>query len=543
MSEEDSEWIKQLPELEGLFVDHGKLSFVETLEIADDTVTAAALVRPFSLLSLPFFRRKPPTPSKDPLTILRSASAFIDSGETVDYDTAVKVLVALRTYIVDLKTDAAKSIETLTQGEQLLEVYLRGFCVAARAASEGRWNREMAEASKDCLMGYLQAHRQASEETKHIWRPHILAAIFPPSPDDSHLLTPVFDLPRQLTEEILHHHMQRPGGKKALRDSAGEELATDPVAEHGPEAESLLDSLSIFSRLVAALETLPLSTRADVPTKTSKAKLKARDDEAKRRPLRIGLETRITQCELATALASVDVVNIKVRARGKSRSPTPELLSDEGSSVESDDEVDVKPDFRSQVSKSPEVLRPDDESKDDKGENGNGGVWDEKAEDILYDLLEYSRQLIDDRHSSVLTDTPQRAEWLGTIPSPNLPRTPTPKTPGSASEDSNESESESDSDSDSDLDPSSSQAGSTPLRAIFRLQDRYEELRLAVWLSLPPDSRGKMSAYMRGAPTPTQMLRVKGPNMGAAKFKEMMNGRIGEAWDRLGMALLKKFDR
>jgi hypothetical protein len=30
MSEEDSEWIKQLPELEGLFVDHGKLSFAET---------------------------------------------------------------------------------------------------------------------------------------------------------------------------------------------------------------------------------------------------------------------------------------------------------------------------------------------------------------------------------------------------------------------------------------------------------------------------------------------------------------------------------
>jgi hypothetical protein len=367
--------------------------------------------------------------------------------------------------------------------------------------------------------------------------------MFPPSPDDSHLLTPIFDLPRQLTDEILHHHMQRPGGKKTLRDSAGGAFTTDPVKECGPEAESLLDILGVFSRLVAGLDTLPLSIELDKPIKTSKAKLKAIDDEAKRRPLRIGLETRITQCELATALASVDVVNIKVRARGKSRSPTPELLSDEGSSEDSDDEVDVKPDFRSQVSKSPEVLRPDDESKDNEGENGNGGVWDEKAEDILYDLLEYCRQLIDDRHSSVLTDTPQRAEWLGTIPSPNLPRTPTPKTPGSASEDSNESESESDSDSDSDLDPSSSQAGSTPLRAIFRLQDRYEELRLAVWLSLPPDSRGKMSAYMRGAPTSTQMLRVKGPNMGAAKFKEMMNGRIGEAWDRLGMALLKKFDR
>ena len=514
---------------------------LKSWKLADESVTAAALVRPFSLLSLPFFRRKPASPSDDPLNVLRSASAFIDSGEHAEYDTAVKALVALRTYIVDLKTDSSKSTETIFQVEQLLEAYLRGFYVAAQAASIGKWNTEMAEASKDCLTGYLEAHRQAAEESKDIWRPHILAAMFPPLPGDSHLLTPIFDLPRQLTDEILNHHMQRPGVKKALRDSAGEAFTTDPVQEHGPEAESLLGIWGVFSRLVAGLETLPLSHQLDMPTKTSKAKLKAINDEAKRRPLRIGLEARITQCELATALASVDVVNIMIRARGKSRSPTPELLSDEGSSVDSDDEVDIKPDVRSQASKSLKVLRADDDSKDDEGENGDGVVWEEKAEGILYDLLEYSRQLIDDRHSSVLTDTPQRADWLGTSLSSNEPMTPTPKTPRSASQESEDTESESD--SDSDLDPSSSQAGLTPLRAIVRLQDRYEELRLAVWLSLPPDSRGKMSAYMRGAPTPTQMLRVKGPNMGAAKFKEMMNGRIGEAWDRFGMALLKKFDR
>jgi hypothetical protein len=134
-------------------------------------VTAAALVRPFSLLSLPFFRRKPASPSNDPLITLRSASAFTDSSETADYDTAVKALVALRTYIVDLKIDAAKSTETPTQGERLLEVYLRGFYAAARAASIGRWNTEMAEASKDCLMGYHEAHRQATEEIRDIWRP------------------------------------------------------------------------------------------------------------------------------------------------------------------------------------------------------------------------------------------------------------------------------------------------------------------------------------------------------------------------------------
>ena len=423
-----------------------------------------------------------------------------------------------------------------------MEAYLRGFYVAARAASVGSWVSEMSEASKDCILGYLETQRQASEEIKNVWRPHILAAMFPPSTDDSHLLTPVFERPRQLTDEILHHHVQRSGGKKALRESAGKSFSTDPVKEHGPEAESLLDVLSVFSRLVADLETLPLANQTDMP-KTSKAKLKAMDDQAKGRPFRIGLEARITQCELATAVASVDVVNIKIRARGRSRSPTPELLSDAESFVDSDDEVDVKPDLRSQARKFPAVTRTDDDSKTDNGENGDEVLWDEKAETILYDLLEYSRRLIVDHHSSVLTDTPSRADWLGSPPASHVLRTPTIKSPGSASEEDEESESVSESETDSDLDPSSSQAGPTPLRAIFRLQDRYEELRLAVWLSLPPDSRGKMSAYMRGAPTPTQMLRVKGPNMGAAKFKEMMNGRIGEAWDRLGMALLKKLDR
>jgi hypothetical protein len=32
MSEEDSEWIKRLPELEGLFSDHGKLPRVEIVK-------------------------------------------------------------------------------------------------------------------------------------------------------------------------------------------------------------------------------------------------------------------------------------------------------------------------------------------------------------------------------------------------------------------------------------------------------------------------------------------------------------------------------
>jgi hypothetical protein len=36
------------------------------------------------------------------------------------------------------------------------------------------------------------------------------------------------------------------------------------------------------------------------------------------------------------------------------------------------------------------------------------------------------------------------------------------------------------------------------------------------------------------------MMKVKGPDMGDAAFKEKINGRIGEAWDRLGLGLLKE---
>jgi hypothetical protein len=510
--------------------------------LADNIDPAASLIRPFSLLSLPFFRRKATPPSDDALTTIRCASAYVEPGDSIDHETAVKAVKALQILVSRFKTaNTPQPTDLEAQVEILLEAYLRVYYITARAVIGGIWNAEMAVASRQSLLGYLEAQPKVTEEAEEIWRPHLLGAIFPPSVD-SYLLNPLFDRPRRLVDEIQHHHLQRPGGKKVLRDSVGESSLMNPVKEHEAEALHHIATLRLFLSRIADMGPLPLPTRLDSSSKVSKAKLKLMEEEDKCRPRRIALESCIVQCELATALASVDVPNMKIRARGKSRSPTPELLSDEGSSVDSEEELDVKPDIRSSTAQSPEA------DCDDGSGIGDGEVraetsvvWDEMAEGTLDDLLEYARKSLDDRHSAVLTATPQRLDWLGTTPITNPSNSPEPKSVVSECEDDSDFESESE--PDSDLDPSSDQAGATPLRTVFRLQDRYEELRLAVWLSLPPDSRGKMSAYMRGAPTQPQMLRIKGPDMGGAKFKEMMNGRIGEAWDRLGMALLKKFDR
>ena len=506
---------------------------------ADNTVSATSLIRPFSLLSLPFFRKKTSFAPTDALATLRIATTRAEFDETIDFDIAVKAMIALQGFIRRTRPQIKATNQADFSVDELHEAYLRGFHIAARAASSGKWHPEMGQAARECLSGYTRLDPRVGEEAKDSWRPHLVGAIFSATLEESYLFAPIFHRPRQLTDEIQHHHIQRSGGKKALRDTAPSQ--PDPVRDHEEEAEHLIDLLDLFERHVEEYETLPGPTPLNNPTKLSKAKLKTMDDTATRRPMRIALETRITKCELATALASADIVNMKARAREKSRSPTPELLSDAGSSVDSEEvdvKRDIKPDIRNRSSKSYEP-GPSREG-DDGGETQGGGiVWDERAEEILYECLNHSCRLLEQRHSAVLTNAPQRSDWLGTDSVAQTHKSPVKGDAAHVSDSDSDLESE----SDSDADLSSSQAGATPLRAIFRLQDRYEELRLAVWLSLPPDSRGKMSAYMRGAPTQTQMLKIHGPDMGDAKFKEKINGRIGEAWDKFGLALLKKFDR
>jgi hypothetical protein len=344
-----------------------------------------------------------------------------------------------------------------------------------------------------------------------------MGAMLDDEDEKSHLLTPLFAKPRRLADEIQHHHIQR-SGKKALRDMAGVPGQVDPVKEYEEEGAPLVALLDSFQDHINALAVEVFTGESKQPVGCPADTLPKRGfNVGRRRYLRIALESRITKCELAAAFASADIGNMKLRAKDISRSPTPELLSDDDSSVDSE-ELDAKPGVLTLEEDTLVSQAGASNSADSKTENKESTLrWDEEFEDTLYECLEYSRRLIEDQHWMALLQ-----RQIGDTACKN------------------DSESEYNSDSESEEEQESSQTGPTPLRAIFRLHDRYEELRLAVWLTLPTDTRGKMSAYMRGAPTTTQMMKVKGPDMGDAAFKEKINGRIGEAWDRLGLALLKE---
>ena len=131
-------------------------------------------------------------------------------------------------------------------------------------------------------------------------------------------------------------------------------------------------------------------------------------------------------------------------------------------------------------------------------------------------------------------DQIDRADYLGE--DPQIPLSPSPKSAINASKheigtadeespDEDEGEGDDGEEDESDEDEDDSSENSTPdtypcpLRSLFALHDRYEEQRLAVWTSLPTESRVGMGTYMRGE-----------------------EGRVGEVWDGAGMILLLDYD-
>jgi hypothetical protein len=442
-------------------------------------------------------------------------------------------LTTLRTYISDFKSSGAKHDPDESRVDLLYELYLRGFFIAATAGqktAEGE-RSDMQQAARQCLIGYIMLESHISETKWKSMVSHITGSIFEVLPG-THLLTPLCQLPRQLTTEVQEHYIQRAGKKQSPATPPN-----DPVRDNEAYAMHLLDLLNLFGRHVDTYDILPgASPRGE---KQTKAKVKAEAEAAKARPKRIALEAAIVACELATSLASADIAEVKARASRGVMTTVPELVPDNGSVTSSeadDDEGDVKPDIR-------EVNKSEDRAQSSRASNEAAidyptdvAEWDELAEGTLIRCLETALNLVENRHWSSLTQALNRSEWLDeTIPSEKAASLPPKDSDVDSDTDSEDPESDADSDSPGDTGP-------TPLRAIFRLQDRYEELRLAVWLSLPPDSRGKMSAYMRGIPTMNQVKATKESRMDDEVFKDKIKGRIGEAWDRLGLALLKRFD-
>jgi hypothetical protein len=216
---------------------------------------------------------------------------------------------------------------------------------------------------------------------------------------------------------------------------------------------------------------------------SKEAKTKAQKEEEKQRPLRLDIEVGLVKCDLALSMGTVGIKWIKRRA------------------------------IRDLKHKGEEEEEEEEEKEEDQEE---GAEWEAIAEEALVRCLETAKELMEEKRGAVLSDTIDQDDWVHDYDSAK-PVTHKKALPDPDSDEDSEASSTSSSEDDADED--GQETYPCPLRTLFRLHDRYEEQRLAVWLGLPSDTRPGMGTYLRG---------------GA--------GRVGEAWDGLGVLLLLDYD-
>lgn len=251
------------------------------------------------------------------------------------------------------------------------------------------------------------------------------------------------------------------------------------------------------------------------------AKTKAQKEEEKRRPMRVAIEARMLRCDIAMNMANRDIKAIKARALKRQHAKVVEIESDDESEGEKEEEdrkpeIDVKP----TILETEAVMKVEAQVEDNKPE-GEKVKWEDIVAAALMECLESTRKLLQEKRASVLTSFLDREEWLGSEGTSIMRhKSLSPLVDGS---DESDDDSVDSSDSEEEVD----ETYPCPLRSLLRLHDRYEEQRLAVWLSLPVSTRGSMGAYMRG-------LEID---------EENNEENVGRKWDEVGLLLLLDHDR
>ncbi|KAK4688055.1 hypothetical protein P7C73_g2051, partial [Tremellales sp. Uapishka_1] len=513
MADHDIYTITSLPTFEGLFCRH-----------------TSSLLKPFSLFSL--FRSTPTLPSLSLLQPIFNPATF----------TPIKSLVSLQSFSTQLRDallpggKGGKPTEIDERLSQLLLAYLHAFHLTSQVLWEQSvyvFNsadiEDMKKAQRQALEGVflLYDHLQSSLNesiTSAISEinSNLLASIFPAS-NRHYLLTPIFIAPRALVSRLQHQESRPTAGNKRL---AALPSSTTAICEE--QATNMLLMLELFVARVSAIRVIPISIsenksdhgEGDESTKELSKKRrplgkraaplleKETKQEEESRSLRIALEGRLLLVDLALTLATSNIKQVQVRAH---QAPVSELESESESGL-SDCEEDVK-----------QEIGPADEHATHPETEPEPSKWGPRAEEALVSVLLSSRDLLSEGRAAVVSSLLTRTEWLDDpvapedIPLPSTPR----KSPSPSDEDDSNAESDEDFGSESEDENSEDAINqhACPLRTLFRLHDRYEEQRLAIWLSLPQEQRGKMTAFMRGE-----------------------DGRVGEAWDEFGAVALVDYD-
>ena len=438
-----------------------------------DLISGSSIVRSLSLLS--FFRSS--RPHLDQRLLLPLESLPIDPLPTTKH--VHKAIDAFQQYLGNLtaclrQTGATTTHITLDVA-RAMEAYANAFKVAAAIAWCEPGDVTVARTLEASLKGAVRLYGFLSSLPPEViddvaqikidkMGKIILATAFGGvSADTIGHLAPLFARCRSLVSSL--QTTFRPMAHfKGIRGSP-------PPNNHVTEGEAL-EAVSLLETLVdelAEVHRLP----GPRPSKT-----KAQKEEDVRRPLRLAIEARVMSCDVMMSMANRDIDSIKRRAH----------------------------------------LAMPDNADQPTSNRSSATEWEVMGEAALIRCLEVAVELVTERRGGVLSDKVEMADWLGEGAA--VPMAQHAPERESAKMDDNDAPDSDDSDEDdSDEDEDAIDTYACPLRALFRLHDRYEEQRLAVWLSLPAASRVSMGTYMRGT-----------------------GGKMGRAWDNLGLVLLLDYD-
>ena len=497
-------WVEDMPTFQGLFGKHSASS-ARSLGPAHQDL-GSTLLRPFSLFSL-FRTPAPALPSSSVLQPLH----LLQIDDDTPVRATVKPLINLQTYSQQLKdylkARFSKSPDTpLTDKEveavcELLQAYPVAVHVTSVAWQSGLdWDQDVEDSRtitrqsvkglfvlrsmlNDILVASEEPPAQIKSTVGSIDR-KLLSSTFPPlhsttiHPDE--YLSTLFTRPQQILTEFLEAFRPKKHSAKSISPA--------PILSVSPE--DVVEVLQLLKGYAHGLDTV------DGLAGPKLAKTKAQKEEDRQRPMRVAMEARVLRADLALSMANGHIKEIKSRAVKKLM----EFKPGEGDEEEPRQSFDM---------------------------DAVGKVhWDELAESTLIECFEKAKTLLESHRGAVLSAQVERSLWLGDDPR-SIPLPPSPRSPKANGKGKGKElpvvEDEPGSDEDEDSDASSKEAMDTypcPLRALLALHDRYEEQRLAVWLSLPTERRSGMGTYVRGE-----------------------DGKVGEAWDRMGMVMLLDYDR
>ncbi|WVR03658.1 hypothetical protein IAU60_000653 [Kwoniella sp. DSM 27419] len=513
---EEDHWTDALPMFQDIFLDPSE--------------NVLGRFSNFSISSL--FRSKTALPSLDQVDRLLAAPCTA-SG----FDHARDVARAMREFTVHLRHGIVSrdlSLQDPAVAQLLRQLHVRTLLVADRFTSTHvMWLSEASPGNRlEVQAGVLQSLRQFFKirsvlvdggHTTAEANANILQLITATEDGDQRHLAKHLDTARVMVVDLRTRPVRPASGdqhklKLLLRKA-------EVMIRWG--AADFLHVLEVLSNIVEGVKditTLPID-----PKRPSKSKKEQAEDA--RRPLRIVAEVELLRADLLLAITTNRINEVKRRALAmlqvtdEEPDPDSSIMSDLGDTkreARADDQArEVKP---GRTSKDGVAGRQEDARREVELEA--------MAETAIIQCLTSARELVENRQAEVLVAHIRLEDWLPSEPSevsdwsadrlkPDRTDTDDVETCKSDPEGSSYgSDTDTDPDSDADFDSEDGQASHPcPLRTLFRLHDRYEEQRLAVWLHLPADRRGKMGWYMRGR-----------------------DGRVGTAWDELGVELLREFD-